>query len=52
MKNLSENQKIIQEQSRVIVEKAKESKESMAAVKKREHEYELDQQNPAVDSAA
>ena len=34
MKNLSEKQKLIQEQSRVIVEKEKESKENMAAVKK------------------
>ena len=48
MKNLSEKQKLIQEQSRVIVEKDKESKENMAAVKgaeggkKREQEYELD----------
>ena len=33
MKNLSEKQKLIQEQSRVIVEKEKESKENMAAVK-------------------
>ena len=33
MKKLSENQKLIQEQSRVIVEKEKESKENMAAVK-------------------
>ena len=35
IKKLSENQKLIQEQSRVIVEKEKESKENMAAVKKR-----------------
>ena len=34
MKKLSENQKLIQEQSRVIVEKEKESKENMAAGKK------------------
>ena len=33
MKKLSENQKLIQEQSRVIVEKHKESKENMAALK-------------------
>ena len=33
MKKLSEKHKIIQEQSRVIVEKEKESKENMAAVK-------------------
>ena len=33
MKKLSENHKLIQEQSRVIVEKEKESKENMAAVK-------------------
>ena len=35
MKKLSEKQKLIQEQSRVIVEKEKESKEDMEAVKKR-----------------
>ena len=51
-KKLSEKQKLIQEQSRVIVGKEKESKENMAAVKKREQEYELDQQNRAVDAAA
>ena len=33
MKKLSEKQKLIQDQSRVIVEKEKESKENMAAVK-------------------
>ena len=33
MKRLSEKQKLIQDQSRVIVEKEKESKENMAAVK-------------------
>ena len=33
MKKLSENQKLIQEQSRVTVKKEKESKENMAAVK-------------------
>ena len=33
MKKLSENHKLIQDQSRVIVEKEKESKENMAAVK-------------------
>ena len=33
MKKLSEKQKLVQEQSRVIVEKAKERKENMAAVK-------------------
>ena len=33
MKNLSEKHKLIQEQSRVIVEIEKESKENMAAVK-------------------
>ena len=33
MKTLSEKQKLIQEQSRVIIEKEKESKENMAAVK-------------------
>ena len=33
MKNLNEKQKLIQEQSRVMVEKEKESKENMAAVK-------------------
>ena len=33
MKKLSEKHKLIQEQSRVIVEKEKESKENMAAVK-------------------
>ena len=32
MKKLSEKQKIIKEQSRVIVEKGKESKENMATV--------------------
>ena len=57
MEKLSEKQKLIQEQSRVIVEKEKESKENMAAVKamreeKREQEYELDQQNQALDVAA
>ena len=52
MKNLSEKQKLIQEQSRVIVEKEKESKENMVAVKKREQEYDLDQQNQEVDAAA
>ena len=36
MKKLSEKQKLIQEQSRVIVEKEKERKENMAAVKERE----------------
>ena len=36
MKNISEKQKLIQDQSRVIVEKEKKSKENMAAVKKRE----------------
>ena len=35
MKKLSVKQKLIQEQSRVVVEKEKESKENMAAVKKR-----------------
>ena len=52
MKKFSEKQKLIQEQSRVRVEKEKESKENMAAVKKREQEYEIDQQNRAVDAAA
>ena len=52
MKKLSEKHKLIQEQSRVIIEKEKESKENMAAIKKREQEYELDQQNLAVDEAA
>ena len=33
MKKLSEKQKLIKEQSRVVVEKEKESKENMAAVK-------------------
>ena len=33
MKNLREKQKLIKEQSRVIVKKEKESKENMAAVK-------------------
>ena len=33
MKKLSKKQKLIQEQSRIIVEKDKESKENMAAVK-------------------
>ena len=33
MKNISEKQKLIQEQSRVKVEKEKESKENMATVK-------------------
>ena len=33
MKKLSENQKLIQEQSRVIVEKEKKSKENMASIK-------------------
>ena len=33
MKKLSEKHKLIQEQSRVIVEKEKESKENIAAVK-------------------
>ena len=58
MKKLSENQKLIQEQSRVIVEKDKWRKDNMEAVKgaeggkKREQEYELDQQNRALDAAA
>ena len=57
MKNLSENQKLIQEQSRIIVKKEKESKENMAAVKalkeeKRKQEYGIDQQNLALDAAA
>ena len=52
MKNLREKQKLIKEQSRVIVKKEKESKENMAAVKNCEQEYELDQQNRAVDAAA
>ena len=52
MKKLREKQKLIQEQSRVKIEKEKESKENMAAVKKREQEYELDQQNQAADAAA
>ena len=58
MKKLSEKQKLIQDQSRVIVEKDKESKENMAAVKrteggkKREQEYELYQQNWALDAPA
>ena len=38
MKKLSENQKLIQEKSRVIVEKEKESKENMAAVKELKEE--------------
>ena len=56
--NLSEKQKLIQKQSRVIVEKDRESKENMAAVKgteggnNREQEYDLDQQNRALDAAA
>ena len=33
IKKLSEKQKLIQEQSRVIVKKEKESKENMAAIK-------------------
>ena len=52
IKKLSEKQKLIQEQSRVRVEKEKESKENMETVKKREQEYELDQQNRALDAAA
>ena len=58
MKKLSEKQKLIQEQSRVKVEKEKESKENMAAVKalkeekNHEQDYELDQQNRALDAAA
>ena len=52
MKKLSEKQKLIQEQSRVVVEKEKESKENMAAAKKREQEYELNQKNQAVDASA
>ena len=40
MKKLSEKQKLIQEQSRVIVEKEKESKENMAAVKALKEEKE------------
>ena len=52
IKKLSEKQKLIQEQSRVIVEKEKENKENMAAVKKREQQYELRQQNQGVDAAA
>ena len=58
MQKLSEKQKLIQEKSRVMVKKDKESKENMAAVKgseggnKREQEYELDQQNRALDAAA
>ena len=52
MKKLSEKQRLIQEQSRVIVEKEKESKENMAAVKNCEQEYELDQQNREFDAAA
>ena len=51
MKKLSEKQKLIQEQSRVIVEKDKESKGNVASVKTREQDYELDQQNQAVDAA-
>ena len=57
-KKLSEKHKLIQGQSRVIVEKDKESKENMSSVKgakggkKREQEYELDQQNRALDAAA
>ena len=58
IKKLSEKQKLIQEQSRVMVKKEKESKDNMAAVKaakgvkKREQEYELDQQNRALDASA
>ena len=52
MITFSENQKLIQEQSRVKIEKEKESKENMEAVKKREQEYEIDRQNRAVDAAA
>ena len=52
MKKLSEKQKLIQEQSRVKVEKEKESKENTEAVKKRKQDHELAQQNRAVDAAA
>ena len=58
MKKLSEKQKLFQEQSRVIVEKEKENKENMAAVKalkeekKHEQEYDLDEQNSELDAAA
>ena len=58
MKKLSEKQKLFLKQSRVIVEKDKESKEDMADVKgdegrkKREQEYELDNHNQALDAAA
>ena len=58
MKKLSEKHKLIQDQSRVIVEKGNESKENMAAVKalkeekKHEQDYGLDQQNRALDAAA
>ena len=58
MKKLSEKQKLIQEQSRVIVEKDKEIKENMAAVKgaeggkKLEQEYEIDHQNRELDAVA
>ena len=52
MKKLSGKHKLIQDQSRVIVEKEKEINENMAAVKKREHEYVLDQKNQALDAAA
>ena len=38
MKKISGKQKLIQEQSRVIVEKEKESKENMAAVKELKEE--------------
>ena len=51
MKKLSEKQKLIQDQSMFIVEKEKESKENMAAVKMREQEYEIDQQNREFDAS-
>ena len=41
MKNLSEKQKQIQEQSRVILEKEEESKKNMAAVKALKEEKSL-----------
>ena len=58
MRKLSEKQKLIQEQSRVIVEKDMESKENMSAVrgaevgKNHEQEYEVDHQNRALGVAA
>ena len=58
MKKLSEKQKLIQDQSMVIVEKRKGKQGKYGSCKgteggkKREQEYEFDQQNLALDAAA